>query len=289
MMIGLVLTYNEEKHIERCLHSLTQICSHIYVIDSFSQDNTLQMCKNFRCTILQNNFTTHSNQLKWGLNEIRHQDKWIIRLDADEFLDDELLSVLLDFSPKDFKGYKLNVPFFDGKPVTKGGQFPIQILRLFHRDFSEVDGRPMDEKIIIDGEVSHIMKGTIIDDNKNSVDWWVSKHLHYGKLEALTQFSNKNLKLNTKKRQKLYYALPDRFASIFLFIYRFIFKFGFLGSKENIYFLVFQTLWYRTLVSYYINRLEKRHKLEAREQKVRVVQLEFGQKYSEIFTAIEIE
>lgn len=290
-MIGIVLTYNEERHIARCLESLIKICTHVYVIDSYSEDNTLQICKKFqKVTILQNVFITHSNQLQWGLSEIQSEDKWIIRLDADEHLDDALSAELDDFSPDDVKGYKLNrTIFFDGKPVNKGGQFPIQILRLFHKDYAKVDGRPMDEKILVEGKVSNIKAGAIIDDNQNKIDWWIHKHLHYAKLEAMTQFRTGSIKPNSKTQQRIYYLFPDRFASICLFIYRFIFKSGFLGSKENIYFLVFQTLWYRTLVSYYVNRLKKLQKLEAKQEKVKIVEMEFGQKYGLIFEEIEFE
>ena len=288
-MIGLVLTYNEEKHIGRCLESLSKVCNKIIVTDSFSNDQTVNICKKFdKVTILQNKFLTHRDQLHWTLKKIELADKWFLKIDADEYLDDSLILSLSNFSPAHLKGFKINrTIYFDGKPVTKGGQFPIKIVRLFHIDYALIDDRPMDEKIVINGKIGEIKKGLIIDDNKNNIDWWIQKHLHYAKLEALIQFSSIAKKLNSKKNQKIYYLLPSKFASIILFFYRFFLRHGFLGSKENIYFLLFQTLWYRTLVSHYLNRLKKVSEIKRLKDKASIIEIEFGILYGTIFRNLQ--
>ena len=88
---AIILTYNEEKHIERCLLSIKDTAKNIIVIDSFSTDNTLNILKKHNVEILQNKFINQSKQLNWGLENITIKTNWILRLDADEVLTKALI------------------------------------------------------------------------------------------------------------------------------------------------------------------------------------------------------
>ena len=90
---AIILTYNEEKHIERCLLSIKDTAKRIIIIDSFSTDNTLNILKKHNVEILQNKFINQAKQLNWALENVNIPTQWIFRIDADEFLSDKKLIV----------------------------------------------------------------------------------------------------------------------------------------------------------------------------------------------------
>ena len=83
---AVVLTYNEEKHIERCILSMNKFVNRIINIDSLSTDNTLNIIKKYNIETLQNKFVNQSKQLNRGLNNSNIKTEWILRIDADEIL-----------------------------------------------------------------------------------------------------------------------------------------------------------------------------------------------------------
>ena len=73
-----ILTYNEEKHIERCIRSVKKCASDIVIIDSFSTDNTIQIADSFGARVFQNPWTNHAVQFQWGLDHSNITTKWVI-------------------------------------------------------------------------------------------------------------------------------------------------------------------------------------------------------------------
>ena len=87
-----ILTYNEELHIKRCLENLSNLTSKIYIIDCFSTDKTIDIAKSFGATILQNKWPgNQAEQFNWALDNIDFDTEWILRIDADEYLLPELM------------------------------------------------------------------------------------------------------------------------------------------------------------------------------------------------------
>ena len=81
---AIILTYNEEKHIERCLLSIKEVVKRIVIIDSFSIDRTLEIAKKYNIEILQNKWINYSKQLNWGIENANVETDWILRIDSDE-------------------------------------------------------------------------------------------------------------------------------------------------------------------------------------------------------------
>ena len=81
---GCIITYNEERNIRRCIESLIPICEEIVVIDSFSTDGTIQICKELGVKVFQHPFIGHIEQKSFALSKCLHD--WVISLDADECL-----------------------------------------------------------------------------------------------------------------------------------------------------------------------------------------------------------
>ena len=84
---AIILTYNEEIHIERCIKSLKNFVKEIIIIDSNSNDKTIEICKKNHIRIYQNKFINQANQMNWALKNVNIKSKWIFRIDADEIVE----------------------------------------------------------------------------------------------------------------------------------------------------------------------------------------------------------
>ena len=84
---AIILTYNEELHLRRCLENVNQFAKKVYVIDSFSTDNTVGIAKSMGATVVQHKWPgNQAEQFNWALENIEIDTEWIFRLDADEYL-----------------------------------------------------------------------------------------------------------------------------------------------------------------------------------------------------------
>ncbi len=83
---AIILTYNEEKHLSRCLESLIEICNEIIIVDSYSNDGTEKISREFKTKFFQNPWINHSSQLNWAIKNTNIKSDWILRIDADEYL-----------------------------------------------------------------------------------------------------------------------------------------------------------------------------------------------------------
>ena len=83
----MILTFNEELHIGRCLQSVSQLTNKIVVVDCFSTDKTVAIAKQFGVTFLQRAWeNSHSTQVNWALSQLPANTQWVMRIDADEVL-----------------------------------------------------------------------------------------------------------------------------------------------------------------------------------------------------------
>lgn len=109
---AIILTYNEELHIERCIQSIQEIADEILICDSYSSDNTLKIVQaNPKIRILKNKFVNYANQFNFALNTIEDEDSYILRIDADEYMDKDLIteiqSIKNSTSIRKFDGYNI--------------------------------------------------------------------------------------------------------------------------------------------------------------------------------------
>lgn len=263
MITAIILTFNEELHIERCILSIKQVTSKIIVVDSYSTDRTEEICKKHNVIFLQNVWVNYSNQLNWALTNVEIQSDWILRIDADEILSKELIKNLdanLNNTPVEITAYSINrLMYFFNTPLKYGDMYPISHIRLWRNGYGRCEKRWMDERILISSGKTLFLKGDIIDNNLNSLNWWLIKHSKYAIREAIDYFDIKNIenkeshlqKLDGKTRRKakmLYYKIPIFLRPWCLFIYRYLFRFGFLDGANGFVWHFLQCLWYRLLV-----------------------------------------
>ena len=88
----IILTFNEEIHIGRLLKNIGDWADEIFIVDSFSTDKTLEIAEKYGCKIFQHKFENQAQQFNWALDNLKIKNEWILRLDADEYLTEELKS-----------------------------------------------------------------------------------------------------------------------------------------------------------------------------------------------------
>lgn len=265
----IILTYNEELHIKRCLDRIARDVTQVILIDCYSTDKTLEVAKNYNnVTVLQNKWVNYATQFNWALENADIKTKWILRLDADEYLSPELIKELHEKLPSlDEKYTGIVVPLqrvFLGRKINHGIAKGIKMLRLFQTGKAKSEVRMMDEHIELLEGVSIEFENPFADDNLNDISWWTQKHLGYAIREAVDlleieyNLSEKHLSTNvskideqalSKRRKKEKYAHQPLFLRSFIyFVYRYVFKLGFLDGKEGFLWDFLQGWWYRTLV-----------------------------------------
>jgi len=148
---AVLITLNEELNLKRTLPQLSW-CDEIIVVDSGSTDNTVQLCRNFGCKVVHRAFDGYGSQKKYAVSLSRNN--WILSLDADEVLSDELVDEIKNemLAPK-AAGYLLPMNLvFLGKEFTFGKESNRFFLRLFNKQLGNFNDRKVHEGIELIGE-----------------------------------------------------------------------------------------------------------------------------------------
>ena len=281
----LILTYNEEKHISRCIDSINLIATNIVVVDSGSCDSTVEIARSLGAQVLFNPWVNYATQLNWGLDRLPSGTDWVMRLDADEIVSTELAQEILEELPcvsRDVDGvYVSRWMNFLGKRVRWGGVFPIRVLRLFRYRKGRCENRWMDEHILVEGPTTGF-DGEIVDDNLNSLTWWTEKHNHYASREVVDLLNLEfgfmphetvadivnSQQAGVKRwiKENVYANLPGGLRAFVYFFYRYIFRLGFLDGRAGVAFHVLQGFWYRYLVDMKLHEVKaymRKHNVDA--------------------------
>lgn len=160
---AVIITKNEERNIERCLISLNGIADEIVVVDSFSTDRTEEICKEHNAIFIQNPFEGHIQQKNFAIDAASNE--WILSLDADEALTEELRnSILAIKSNPTFTGYRMNrLTNYCGHWVRHCGWYPDTKVRLVNRKNARWVGvNPHDRLDLLNGEQSGFLEGDLL-------------------------------------------------------------------------------------------------------------------------------
>lgn len=130
---GVIITYNEEKFIERCLESMMGVVDEIIIVDSYSTDNTKEISKKYKAVFIEREFEGFGEQKNFAVLQASHD--YVLCLDADEALSDELKKSILKVKnnwQKDAYWMKRR-NYYCGKWMNYSGKYPDKKLRLFDR------------------------------------------------------------------------------------------------------------------------------------------------------------
>ncbi len=263
----IILTQNEQQHIERCIKSLLPFTDKIFIVDSGSTDRTVEIAESLGAKVIYNQWITYAVQFNIGIAQNPYKSQWLMRMDADEYVTPELaqeINQTLATQLDDITGLyvKRRVMFMD-KWIRHGGYYPIWLLRLWRNGMGICEELWMDEHIKLSSGQTVQLKNDIVDHNLNNLTWWTQKHNNYAIREMIDLLDIKYNFANTdrvepqlfgsqeqrKRFLKLKYANFPLFTRPFAyFIFRFIFKFGFLDGTKGLIWHFLQGLWYRFLV-----------------------------------------
>lgn len=262
---AIILTFNEEKHIRRCLVRALDFCCEVFVVDSFSTDRTPEICRQFsRVRLVQHAWPgNQAQQFNWALGHLPLRTEWILRLDADEYLlpgEGEKLLHLLHEQPKDVTGLLLQrLRYFLGRHIRYGGTDRVPLLRVFRKGCAQCEYRDMDEHLVLTKGRSFSGDIVFADNNLEPLEKWLNKHLDYAHREASTMLREHHdshelhRELHRTRRNKARYArLPMFWRAAGYFVYRYIIRLGFLDGREGFLWHFLQAWWYRTVVDEFL-------------------------------------
>jgi glycosyltransferase involved in cell wall biosynthesis len=257
---AIILTFNEEVHVDRCLSRIQPLVERVIIVDSFSTDRTVEISRCLGAEVVQRRFKHQADQFQWALDNCDIRSDWVLRLDADEYLEELLIDEIRDRLPRlasNVSGVNVNRKFvFMGRWIKWGGYYPTILTRLWRTGSGRIEQRWMDEHVVLEeGAAVHFKRGTLIDENLSGVDAWMTKHNRYAtrqmvdfinreydlfSVETEVDFSaNHQARLKRFMRNEIFGRAPLYLRSILYFLYRYVMRLGFLDGKHG---LVFHTL-----------------------------------------------
>ncbi|MBA3664115.1 MAG: glycosyltransferase family 2 protein [Bacteroidetes bacterium] len=194
-----IITYNEEKNLDRCLLSVKDVADEIVVLDSFSKDKTQAICEKHRVKFFQHAFDGHIQQKNRAITYA--SNPYVLSLDADEALDEQLVKSILEVK-KDFRkdGYYMNrLTNYCGHWVKYCGWYPDTKLRLWKSAKGQWTGvNPHDKYELFEGDKNtEHLKGDILHYSYYSVED------HYKQVEYFTTIASKAFVEKGKKAPAL--------------------------------------------------------------------------------------
>lgn len=260
----IILTYNEEANLGRCLKSAGDLASEIIIVDSGSTDGTEKIAEEFGARFVFHEFKNQAEQFNWALGNTDPKGDWIMRLDADEYLTPELAEELkekLSSAPEGVGGFLMKRRvYFLGSWIKHGGYYPSWFLRVLRRGQGKSELREMDEHLILTKGSEGRLDNDFADDNRNGLLRWMAKHRNYALREARSYWAEVSSGLTPGGRSpKLaaYYRLPIFLRPLLYFFYRYFLQLGFLDGFGGLAFHFLQGFWYRWLIDKNIAKLRK--------------------------------
>ncbi len=227
----LILTYNEAPNIARTLEGV-RWAKDIVVVDSFSDDDTLEIAASFpQVRVIQRAFDSHRNQWEFGLKETGITTPWVLALDADYVVSDELVEELKTLTPSsDVAGYRVNFIYcINGKQLKSGVYPPVTVL--YRRDAASYVQDGHTQRIAVEGAIENL-NAPIFHDDRKPLKVWFNAQARYTELEAQKLRSANRAELNFPDRLRRWrFVMPPA-----MFVYCFIIRGGIFDGRAGFYY-----------------------------------------------------
>jgi glycosyltransferase involved in cell wall biosynthesis len=252
---------NESRNLARCLESVRE-AGEVYVIDSQSSDNTVEIARSFRANVVQ--FYYHGGWPKkrqWAMDTLPLAYDWVLLLDADEALTPELTSEIREaIQSSGVNGYYISLQMhFLGRRLSHGGA-DFRKLSLFRRGKGRFECRLKDqnssmgdmevhEHVVVDGKTAKL-KNALSHYNVESLSRYIRKHDEYSNWDAQAWIRGPasygelqpSLLGNQAQRRRWLksklFCLPG--SSFLFFLYRYLLRLGFLDGIPGLIYCGFQ-------------------------------------------------
>lgn len=279
MFSAVLLTFNSEKSIRRTLASISQLTDDIHVVDSFSEDNTLAIAREYHAKIQQRAFKNYSDQRNWAIESLPLKYNWQLHVDADEELTEELQRHLasLDLSNSPVDGYLIGRKIvFMGKVLRFSSIAKTWHYRLFRTGAGRCEERLYDQHFLALGSTDKI-NAFMLDHQEADLSDWTAAHNRWSDMEAKEALSPptstegqvkadaRGNPIERRRAQKSrYYSLPLFWRAFGYAFQRYILQGGFLDGREGLIFHTLQAFWFRFLVDAKIHEAKLQQEIAQR-------------------------
>lgn len=256
-----ILTYNEEPNLYQPLQSVRGWAKQIFVFDSFSSDRTIEIARHYGADTHQHKFVDYAAQRNAALDRLPIEVEWVLMLDADEWLPDEVkaeIEEILARGPEENAFFIKRRLIWLGKWIRRG-IYPTWCARLFRFKTARYDSRAVNEHLNMTGATGRLQHDFMHEDRKTIGDW-IAKHNRYSTMEAAELFNVsregqiKERLFGTQQervrwiRANVWEKLPPLVRPFFYFTYRYIFRGGFLDGKAGFAYHFLHALWFPMLI-----------------------------------------
>ena len=221
---AVIITYNEEEHLEKCLRSITGIVDDIIVVDSFSTDRTIEICNAFNVRVVKQSFLGYKEQKNFGNSQAKYD--YILSLDGDEALSDTLKSSILKVKSNWlYDGYYCNrLNNYCGQWIKYSDWYPDKKLRLFKKNMGEWKGiNPHDSYKLLPNLKTGKLEGDLLHWIYRDYDEHKQKMESFSTIAALAYFE---LGIKSSIFKTIFRAYWAFFKAYFL-------RLGFLDGKSG--------------------------------------------------------
>jgi glycosyltransferase involved in cell wall biosynthesis len=242
----IIPTRNEERNLRPTLESVKNWADQIVVFDSFSNDRTLEITREFGVDVVQRKFDNFSTHKNWALDNLSIRNPWILFLDADERLTPELRreigQVVVDEGGQN--GYYIaRNNYFMGHRIRHCAMYPDWQLRLFRRGKGRYEERIVHEHILIEGLAGYL-KNPLEHNDLKGLERWLDRHNAYTSMEALevrrvlgrnhsqripAKLTSRGPERTRVFKEWAYRYLP--FRALFVFTWMYLLRGGFLDGR----------------------------------------------------------
>lgn len=262
-----ILTYNEEVNIAQSVSNVMGWAQDVFVLDSHSSDKTIEIAEKLGAKTFYRKFDNYAKQRNYAIKELPINTEWMLFLDADEYLTEELkyeISEVLGSSTTKNGFYMKRRFYFMGKWMRYGGYYPTKLLRLFKKEKGHVE-RDINEQVIVEGEVGELQYD-FVDENHKSIFDWIEKHNRYSSYEAqeLLNYDIRSAKGEVDEYADLFGTSPQRkrwvreyiwnpllpplVRPFFYYFYRYFFRLGFLDGRAGFIYYFLLCLWFYFII-----------------------------------------
>jgi glycosyltransferase involved in cell wall biosynthesis len=245
-----IITYNEEANIGRTLESVQPLVAdgkgEVIVVDSSSTDRTVGIAQSFGAKVFVEEWKGFAAQKNSAIDKATGD--WILSLDADEEVDDELVDELLGRSGNSSSkqgshewcltiggnSTSLGMPIaffirrrnhFLGRPINHGGFWPDPKLRLFRRGAGRFEDRAVHEDIVVDGKTGSLRGGALIHHSYPTLSDYI---------DHMNRYSSLGAQMVVAKGKVRFSFVNIVLRPLFTFIYNYFFRLGFLDGREGL-------------------------------------------------------
>ena len=228
-----ILTRDEEDVVERAIASAVRDYAEVVVIDSFSQDRTVEVARLAGARVVQREFHGFASQRNFALRDMNRKTDWVFFLDADECISDELTAELRrDFKKYEDAGvgmlYVRRKDFFQGRWIKHASGYPTWFGRLCHANHVEVQ-REINEEYHCSRATARVRGHLLHYPFAKGLAHWIERHNRYSTGEAKLKAAGEKLDLRlifssdpgARRRtlKQIYMRLPLRPLVAFVYLY----------------------------------------------------------------------